>query len=67
MAVAGLRLLLALGLLAGLWFAWGHFLECRLTEPLEAARGTGRVRGRGLVDRLYPATPAGGVAARTLR
>ncbi len=46
---------------------WGHYLGQRLTEPLEAARGAGRMRGGGWVDRLYPATPVGGVAARTLR
>lgn len=65
--VAALRLVLAVGLLAGLWQVWRHYLDRRLTEPLEPAQGGGRVRGSALVDRLYPATPAGGVAARTLR
>jgi len=51
----------------GLWLGWGHYLDRRLTEPLEMSRGAGRVRRGGLVDRLYPATPAGAVAARTLR
>ncbi|BAK34198.1 hypothetical protein MLP_11840 [Microlunatus phosphovorus NM-1] len=64
--LAGVRLLLACLLVVGLWLAWGHYLDRRLTEPLESARGGGRVRAGGLVDRLYPASPAGGVAARTL-
>ncbi|HEU5484307.1 MAG TPA: hypothetical protein VFU98_05325 [Microlunatus sp.] len=65
--LAGLRLLLAVAFVAALWRGWGFYLDRRLTEPLEASRGAGRVRSGGLVDRLYPATPAGGVAARTLR
>ncbi|GAA3691214.1 hypothetical protein GCM10022204_02880 [Microlunatus aurantiacus] len=65
--LAGVRLLLALGLVAALWLTWQHHLDKRLTEPLEALRGAGRMRAGHLVDRLYPATPAGAVAARTLR
>ncbi len=65
--LAVIRLLLALALVAALWLTWQHHLDQRLTEPVEAARGAGRVRGGHLVDRLYPATPAGAVAARTLR
>ena len=64
--LAGVRLLLAVALVIALWLGWGHYLDRRLTEPLEASRGGGRVRSGGLVDRLYPASPAGGVAARTL-
>ena len=65
--LAGVRLLLAVAFVVVLWLVWGHYLDKRLTEPLEAARGAGRMRGGDLVDRLYPATPVGGVAARTLR
>jgi ABC-2 type transport system permease protein len=65
--LAGVRLLLAGGLVVGLWLTWQHHLDKRLTEPLEALRGAGRMRGGHLVDRLYPTTPAGAVAARTLR
>jgi len=65
--LAGVRLLLAVAFVAVLWVVWGHYLAKRLTEPLEAGRGAGRMRGGGLVDRLYPDTPVGGVAARTLR
>ena len=64
--LAGVRLLLAGALVVVLWLGWGHYLDQRLTEPLEAARGGGQVRSGGLVDRLYPASPAGAVAARTL-
>jgi ABC-2 type transport system permease protein len=65
--VAGLRLLLALAFVAVLWRGWEYYLDRRLTEPLEAPQAGGRVRNGGFVDRLYPSTPAGGVAARTLR
>ena len=65
--LAGLRLLLAVAFVVLLWLVWGHYLGKRLTEPLEAARGAGRMRGGDWVDRLYPASPVGGVAARTLR
>lgn len=66
-ATAAVRLVLACALVVALWLGWQHYLDRRLTEPLAAGRGAGRVRAGGLVDRLYPATPAGGVAARTLR
>ncbi|MET1006729.1 MAG: hypothetical protein ABWX96_14360, partial [Propionibacteriaceae bacterium] len=66
-AVAGLHLVLAAGLVAGLWFTWGHFLALRLVEPTEAGGATAKIKQGTLVDRLYPATPAGGVAERTLR
>jgi ABC-2 type transport system permease protein len=65
--LAAVRLLLSVGFVVGLWLVWGHFLDQRLTEPLEAAREAGRRRAGGLADRLYPASPVGGVAARTLR
>lgn len=65
--LAGLRLVLAVAFVMILWVAWRHSLDQRLTEPLDAARGTGRVRPGGGVERLYPSTPAGAVAARTLR
>ena len=61
-----LRLVLAVAFVALLWWGWQHYLDRRLTEPLEASRGAGRVRSGGWADRIYPATPAGGVAARTL-
>ena len=64
---AGLHLVLAVALVVGLWLTWEHFLSRRLTEPVERGGGGGQVRVGGLIERLYPATPAGGVAVRTLR
>lgn len=64
---AAAHLVLALGLVAVLWKGWEHLLAARLTEPLERTSSGGQVRVGGLVERLYPPTPAGGVALRTLR
>jgi ABC-2 type transport system permease protein len=61
------HLVLAAGLVVGLWFAWGHFLAARLVSPTEALGGSSKVRESTLVERLYPPTVAGGIAARTLR
>jgi ABC-2 type transport system permease protein len=65
---AAVHLVLAAALVAGLWSVWQHFLARRLTEPVEAGGGgTAKVGRSGWVERLYPSTPAGAVAARTLR
>ncbi|SDT25962.1 ABC-2 type transport system permease protein [Friedmanniella luteola] len=64
---AAVHLVLALALVALLWKAWEHFLAARLVEPVEGGGETARAGRSGWVERLYPATPAGGVAARTLR
>jgi len=61
------HLLLALALVAGLWRAWGHFLAARLVEPVEGGGEATTVHRSGWIERLYPVSPAGGVAARTLR
>ncbi|MBP2416524.1 hypothetical protein ACFFOM_07285 [Microlunatus capsulatus] len=61
------HLVLAVALVAGLWKAWEHFLAARLVEPVEGGGEAARAGHSGWVDRLYPATPAGAVAARTLR
>ncbi|HEY5821540.1 MAG TPA: hypothetical protein VIT20_06170 [Propionibacteriaceae bacterium] len=64
--VAGVHLVLAVGLVGALWLAWEHFLAARLVTGSEDG-GAARKVGHGtFVDRLYPATPAGGVAVRTL-
>lgn len=65
--VALIKYLLALAFVAGLWMAWRHFLAESLTSPLETASGGKKITGRHPADRLYPATPAGAVAARALR
>jgi len=65
---AAVHLVLAVVLVAVLWRAWEHFLAARLVEPVEGGGGAAAQAGRsGWVERFYPATPAGGVAARTLR
>ncbi len=70
---AGLRLVLALGLVTVLWVIWGYLLDKRLTEPVEGGDASKKVNkvsvgtNASLVERLYPATPAGAVAGRSLR
>ena len=64
---AGLHLLLAAALVATLWRAWHHFLTLRLTSPTQGGAEGRKVAESSWVDRIFPATPAGGVAARTLR
>jgi ABC-2 type transport system permease protein len=53
--------------LALLWIAWGRFLAARLISPIEGRGPASKVRESAAAERLFPATPAGGVAARTLR
>ena len=65
--VAGVHLLLAAGLVVVLWRAWQYVLDRRLTSPVEQPGDSRPVKESGWVDRIFPATPAGGVAARTLR
>jgi ABC-2 type transport system permease protein len=65
--VAGTRLVLAAGLVLALWFSWAYVLERRLTSPVEQPGDSRPVKESSWVDRIFPATPAGGVAARTLR
>jgi ABC-2 type transport system permease protein len=63
---AGVRALLAVGLVVLLWELWGRALNRALTSISEV--GVASVGGASaLVDRLYPATPTGAVAARCLR
>jgi ABC-2 type transport system permease protein len=65
---AGVHLVLAVALVGMLWVVWRHFLAARLVEPVEGGGGEAtRVTRSGWVERLYPASPAGGIAARSLR
>ena len=59
--------MLAAGLVAGLWWGWAYALDRRLTSPVEQPGDSRPVKESGWVDRIFPETPAGGVAARTLR
>lgn len=65
-AVAVLKLALGGGMIIGLWLAWRYFLAKRLIEPIEPGGDARKVKQGGLVERLYPPTPAGGVGFRTL-
>ncbi|MDT0156093.1 hypothetical protein Q9R19_00465 [Microbacterium sp. ARD32] len=65
-AAAGLRLLIAVATALGLWFAARRLLAARLVAPIQG-RGGSRIRSGGMLDRALPATPAGAIAARTLR
>jgi ABC-2 type transport system permease protein len=66
-AAAAMHLILATGLVGLLWLAWRHFLALRLVSPIDGGGTTSKVRDSTAIDRLYPASPAGGVAGRTLR
>ena len=61
------HLVLAVAFVALLWIAWGRFLAARLISPIDGGGATSKVHDSTAVERLFPATPAGGVAARTLR
>ena len=66
--VAGIHLVLAAGLVVRCCGGPGRTSwTARLTSPVERPGDSRQVAEFGWVDRLFPATPAGGVAARTLR
>ncbi|MBT2484884.1 MULTISPECIES: hypothetical protein [unclassified Microbacterium] len=66
LSTAALRLLIALATVGVLWFAAQRLLAARLVSPIQSSGG-GRVRSGGVLDRLLPASPAGAIAARSLR
>ncbi|MCU1532060.1 MAG: transporter [Arthrobacter sp.] len=62
---AALKLLIALATLAGLTLTWKVLLERSLVTPPYAGTAKKRTGGRGLFA-LFPATPTGAIAARSL-
>lgn len=61
------RALASVALVAGLLVAWRVFLDRALVSPLEGGGGGEKVTDHSVIDRLVPSTPAGAVAARSLR
>ncbi|MDO4241423.1 MAG: hypothetical protein Q4C71_02700 [Microbacteriaceae bacterium] len=49
-----------------LFFIYKHQVSVRLTNPI-VFRGSGDMKSGGLIDRLFPATPAGAIAARSVK
>lgn len=66
-ASAGVHLVLALALAGVLVVVWVRSLERNLTSPIESGEGGKAVKTTGLVENLYPHTPAGAIAGRGLR
>jgi len=66
-AAAGVHLVLAVGLVGLLWMTWEHFLALGLVSPMDGGGTASKVRDSSSIERLYPATPAGGIAGRALR
>ncbi len=64
--LAAIKLVLGLAMIIGLWLVWRYFLAKRLVEPIEPGGEARKVKHGRLVERLFPPTPAGGVAFRTL-
>lgn len=64
---AGIRLVLLIAMTALLWRGWEFFLDKALTSPLEGRGTQEKVKANSWIDRFYPATPSGAVAARSLR
>jgi ABC-2 type transport system permease protein len=65
--VAAIHFMLAVVLVGLLWMAWSHFLAAGLISPIERGGAGTKVSDSTAVERFFPATPAGGVAGRTLR
>lgn len=66
MVVAGIRLLIAIATAVVLFWLLERMLSARLTNPVQM-RGGGTIKGGGLLERLFPATPVGAIAVRSLR
>ena len=64
--LAGIRLAIALATVGVLAWIWQLQVRSRLTNPIQL-RGGGTIKGGGFLERLFPATPAGAIAVRSLR
>lgn len=64
--MAAVRLVISIATVALLLWAWTAQVSARLTNPIQL-RGSGTIRGGGLLERMFPATPAGAIAVRSLR
>ena len=64
--VAGIRLVIAVVSALALFWLMERMLSARLTDPVRM-RGGGTVRSGGFLDRVFPATPAGAIAVRSLK
>jgi hypothetical protein len=62
-----LRLALALVLLAAMTWGWSQQLGRALISPLPSAGGGASTVSSPWLDRLFPASPAGAIAARSVR
>lgn len=57
----------SLALIVGLALVWQHQIALGLARPLEAGGSGEKVKSSALVDRIFPSTPAGAVAKRSMR
>lgn len=65
--VVVVRLVLAAGLVALLVWLWRRRLDEALCSPLETFGHGAKVKADSIVDRMVPQSPAGAIAARSLR
>ncbi|MGJ6981259.1 hypothetical protein ACSDQ9_12150 [Aestuariimicrobium soli] len=61
------KLVLSSGFLVVLWRLWERQLDEALISPLTTGGYGSKVKANSWLDRLFPHTPAGAVAARSLR
>jgi ABC-2 type transport system permease protein len=54
-------------LIAALLLVWQHQIALGLVRPLESGGSGEKIKGSALIDRLFPANPAGAVAKRSMR
>ncbi|WP_157438960.1 hypothetical protein [Aestuariimicrobium kwangyangense] len=65
--VAAVKLVLSVAFVVVLWKVWERQLDLALVSPLLTGGDGTKVRPHSRLDRLFPDSPAGAVAARSLR